>query len=121
MALDQKALLNLHAQLGLTAASERIRVTMDKLHQELIDAEAVAFIGAAPFERSYERTGHRDGSRPWTLTKTAGDLDLSIPTLRQGTFSLAPVRCLASTSVTPRIWPPGRCPSARRKPVGWVA
>jgi transposase-like protein len=86
MALDQSALLDLLAQLKLTAVSDRIRVTTEKLYQELIDAEATAFIGAAPFERTDDRTTHRNGSRPRTLTTTAGDLELSIPKLRQGTF-----------------------------------
>ena len=86
MALDQSALLDLLAQLKLTAVSDRIRLSTEKLYQELIDAEARAFIGAAPFERSAERTTHRNGSRPRTLTTTAGDLELSIPKLRQGSF-----------------------------------
>ena len=86
MALDQSALLNLLAELKLTAVSDRIRVTTERLYQELIDAEATAFIGAAPFERSAERMTHRNGSRPRTLTTTAGDLELTIPKLRQGTF-----------------------------------
>ncbi len=86
MALDQSALLNLLADLKLTVVSDRIRVTTERLYQELIDAEATAFIGAAPFERSAERMTHRNGSRPRTLTTTAGDLELTIPKLRQGTF-----------------------------------
>ena len=52
MALEQAALLDLLAQLKLTAVSDRIRVTTEKLYQELIDAEATALIGAASFERS---------------------------------------------------------------------
>lgn len=86
MALDQSALLDLLAQLKLTDVTDRIRVATEKLYQELIDAEASAFIGAAPFERSAERSTHRNGTRPRTLTTTAGDLELSIPKLRQGTF-----------------------------------
>jgi putative transposase len=86
MALDQSALLDLLAQLKLTAVSDRIRLSTEKLYQELIDAEATAFIGAAPFERSDDRTTYRNGSRPRTLTTTAGDLELSIPKLRQGSF-----------------------------------
>lgn len=62
MALDQSALLDLLAQLKLTAVSDRIRVTTEKLYQELIDAEATAFIGAGPFERTAERITHRNGS-----------------------------------------------------------
>src|SRR5690606_35845574 len=49
-------------------------------------AEAAAVIGAARFERSNERTTHRNGTRPKTITTTAGQLDLRIPKLRQGSF-----------------------------------
>ena len=86
MALDQSALLDLLAQLKLTDVTDRIRSATETLYQELIDAEAVSLIGAAPFERSAERTTQRNGTRPRTLTTTAGDLDLKIPKLRAGTF-----------------------------------
>ena len=86
MALDQSALLDLLGELKLTDVSARIRVATETLYQELIDAEATAFIGAAPFERSADRSALRNGSRPRTLTTTAGDLDLKIPKLRAGTF-----------------------------------
>jgi len=86
MALDQSALLELLAQLKLTDVTDRIRSATETLYQELIDAEATAFIGASPFERSAERTTGRNGTRPRTLTTTAGDLGLRIPKLRQGSF-----------------------------------
>jgi len=86
MALDQSALLDLLAQLKLTDVTDRIRSATETLYQELIDAEATAFIGASPFERSAERTTHRNGARDRTLTTTAGDLGLRIPKLRQGSF-----------------------------------
>lgn len=86
MALDQSALLGLLEELKLTDVSERIRVATEKLYQELIDAEAAAFIGAAPFERTPERVAQRNGGRARTLTTTAGQLDLRIPKLRQGSF-----------------------------------
>jgi transposase-like protein len=56
------------------------------LYQELFDAEASAFIGAAPFERSGDCTTYRNGTRSRTLSTTAGDLDLKIPKLRAGSF-----------------------------------
>ena len=43
-------------------------------------------IGAGPHERTDARTGQRNGSRPRTLTTTAGDLELRIPELRAGSF-----------------------------------
>ena len=86
MAVDQFALLDLLAQLKLTDVTDRVRVATETLYQELIDAEATAFIGASPFERSEERTTHRNGTRPRVLTTTAGELDLKISKLRAGTF-----------------------------------
>ena len=86
MAPEQSALLDLLGELKLTDVTDRIRVATETLYQELIDAEATAFIGAAPFERSGDRTTHRNGTRPRTLTTTAGDLDLKIPKLRAGSF-----------------------------------
>jgi len=67
MALDQSALLDLLAQPKLTDVTDvtdRIRSATETLYQELIDAEATAFIGACPFERSAERTTQRNGTRP---------------------------------------------------------
>jgi putative transposase len=86
MALDQSALLELLGELKLTDVTDRIRVATETLYQELINAEATALIGAAPFERSSTRTTQRNGSRPRTLSTTAGDLELRIPKLRQGSF-----------------------------------
>ena len=82
MALDQSALLDLLGELKLTDVTDRIRVATETLYQELIDAKATAFVGAGPFER----TTHRNGSRPRVLTTNAGDFDLRIPKLRAGTF-----------------------------------
>ena len=86
MALDQSALLELLGELKLTDVTDRVRTATETLYQELIDAEAAAFIGAAPFERSPDRVTQRNGTRPSTLTTTAGELALRIPKLRQGSF-----------------------------------
>ena len=86
MALDQSALLDLLAELKLTDVTDRIRSATETLYQELIDAEATAFIGAAPFERNVDRSALRNGTRPRTLTTTTGDLSLRIPKLRSGSF-----------------------------------
>lgn len=54
--------------------------------QDLINAEATVKIGAAPHERSPERTTRRNGTRPKTLATPAGEVDLAIPKLRKGSF-----------------------------------
>ena len=86
MALDQSALIDLLEALKTTDVSDRVRGATETLYQALIDAELTAVIGAAPHERTPERTGQRNGSRPRTLTTTAGDLELRIPKLRAGSF-----------------------------------
>ncbi len=86
MALDQSALLDLLGQLKLTNVIDRIRVATETLYPKLINAEAAAFIGARPFERTPARTIQRNGTRPPTLTTTAGDFELRIPKLRQRNF-----------------------------------
>ena len=54
--------------------------------QDLINAEATERIGAAPHERTPERTTRRNGTRPKTLATPAGEVDLAIPKLREGSF-----------------------------------
>ncbi|SDT46277.1 Transposase (or an inactivated derivative) [Jiangella sp. DSM 45060] len=65
---------------------DRVRTAAQAMYQALIEAEATAVIGAGPWERSADRTAHRNGSRPRTLSTTAGDLELRIPKLRTGSF-----------------------------------
>ena len=54
--------------------------------QDLIDAEAEAVIGASRYERTPERVTRRNGKRSKTVATTAGQVDLAIPKLRQGSF-----------------------------------
>jgi transposase-like protein len=86
MALDQSALLELLEALKAADVDDRIRTATETLYQALIEAELTAVIGAGPHERTETRTAQRNGSRPRTLTTTAGDLELRIPKLRAGSF-----------------------------------
>jgi putative transposase len=86
MALSQSALLDLLAALDAADGVERVRMGLQRLYQELIEAEATVVIGAGPHERSESRVTQRNGYRPRTLSTTAGDLELAIPKLRAGSF-----------------------------------
>jgi len=86
MTLDQSALLDLLEALKLADVTDRVRTATESLYQALIDAELTAVIGAEPHQRTDTRTAQRNGSRPRTLTTTAGDLELRIPKLRTGSF-----------------------------------
>jgi putative transposase len=63
-----------------------VRQGVELMLQALIDAEATAQIGADRFERTSTRTAQRNGTRERLLSTKAGDIDLRIPKLRQGSF-----------------------------------
>ena len=54
--------------------------------QQLIEAQASEHIGAGRYKRTDERVTERNGYRPRVLSTKAGDLNLKIPKLREGTF-----------------------------------
>ncbi len=54
--------------------------------QQPIELEVAAVLGAERHEPTDERLGKRNGSRPRLLTTQVGDIPLSIPKLRDGSF-----------------------------------
>ncbi|MEZ5378301.1 MAG: IS256 family transposase [Acidimicrobiales bacterium] len=70
---------------GTGLAGSLAEILTDAL-QELIEAELTARIGAEPGERTLARTNLRNGHRPKLVSTPAGDLELGIPKLRQGSF-----------------------------------
>ena len=86
MALDHAALLEVLEAMKSAGVDDRIKLAATTIYQALIDAELTAVIGAGPWERTPERTTQRNGSRPRIWSTPAGDLELSIPKLRTGSF-----------------------------------
>jgi transposase-like protein len=86
MALDQSALTDLLDALRSGGDLDFLREAMQLVLQALIDLEATQVIGAERYERSTTRTTHRNGSRARLLSTKAGDVDLQIPKLRNGSF-----------------------------------
>ena len=86
MALDHAALLQVLEAMKSAGVDDRVKVAAQTIYQALIDAELTSVIGAGPWEHTVERTGLRNGYRPRVLSTPAGDLELSIPKLRSGSF-----------------------------------
>src|SRR5215207_8349919 len=86
MAMDHAALLEVLEAMKSAGVDERIRLAATTIYQALIDAELTSVIGAGPWEHTPERTAQRNGYRPRVLSTPAGDLELSIPKLRSGSF-----------------------------------
>jgi putative transposase len=72
-----------------------LREIVERVLQEMLEAEMTEHIGAAPYERSATRTGYRNGYRtgyrngykPRTLRTRVGTLNLLVPQDREGNFS----------------------------------
>ncbi|MFI0417334.1 transposase [Spongiactinospora sp. 9N601] len=86
MALSQSDLTKLLESLHAADSVEMIRHMLQRMLPELIEAEATNTIHAAPYQRTPERTTHRNGHRERLLTSTAGDVEVHIPKLRSGSF-----------------------------------
>ena len=86
MALSQSALSELLDAMRAGGSLDVMREAMTLVLQELVEAEATQAIGAGRYERTDERTTHRNGSRARLLSTKAGDVELRIPKLREGSF-----------------------------------
>jgi putative transposase len=64
-----------------------LREIVERVVQQILEAEMSEHIGAAPYERTDERTGQRNGYKPRTLRSRVGTLNLLVPQDREGTFS----------------------------------
>lgn len=63
-----------------------LREAVHRFVHALMEAEVTALVGAAPFERSEERTTQRNGHRGRRWDTRVGTLELAIPKLRTGSY-----------------------------------
>ena len=64
-----------------------LREVVQRVVQEMLEAEMTEHIGAAPYERTDARKGQRNGHKPRTLRTRVGTLNLLVPQDREGSFS----------------------------------
>jgi putative transposase len=86
MALDQSDLLELLEAMRSADDGELMRRMLATMLQLLVDAEATAFIGAEPNQRTDTRTNLRNGTRPKLVATATGDITVAIPKVRSGSF-----------------------------------
>ncbi len=65
---------------------EFLRRIVERTLQQLLEAEITEHIGAAPYQRTESRKGHRNGYKPRKLKTRVGTLDLLVPQDREGAF-----------------------------------
>jgi transposase-like protein len=61
-------------------------VLLEKVMNEILQAEMTKHLGAEPGERTDDRCGYRNGSYERELTTRIGSLKLEVPRDREGTF-----------------------------------
>jgi transposase-like protein len=64
-----------------------LREIVERTVQAILDEEMSAHLGAERYERTGERRGYRNGTKPRTLTTRVGALELAVPQDRDGSFS----------------------------------
>jgi putative transposase len=64
-----------------------LRQIVEVVLQQLLEAEITEHLGAAPYQRTESRKGHRNGYKPRKLKSRVGTLELLVPQDREGIFS----------------------------------
>jgi putative transposase len=67
---------------GVFAREEGPRVLLAALARAAMEAEVTAHVGAGPHERSEQRRGRRNGTKPRRLSTRVGGLELDVPQVR---------------------------------------
>jgi putative transposase len=80
------ALIEYISKIGMDNDADFLREGMRILSQMLIELEAEQQVGAKKYERSSQRKTHRNGYRQRAWETRVGEIPLSIPKLRGGTF-----------------------------------
>jgi putative transposase len=87
MAHKQRTGMATAMQSILTDDPDFLRFIVERVIQEVLDAEMTAHLHADPYERSAACTGYRNGYKPRQLNTRIGALSLQVPQGRDGTFS----------------------------------
>src|SRR5690554_6557931 len=64
-----------------------VSALLESVLNQVLQAQATEQLQAEPYERTDERKGYRNGTRPHTLTTRVGTITLHIPRFRNGQFS----------------------------------
>lgn len=81
IALDDELLKDLFLR------DKGVSVLLEKILDQVLQAQATEQVQAQPYQRTVKRRGYRNGTRARPLTTRVGTLTLHIPRLRTGEFS----------------------------------
>jgi putative transposase len=71
---------------GLFVDAKVLKQMIEILVRQVVEAELEHYIGAGFYERSDQRRGYRNGTKPRTMKTRIGDLHFEVPQVREGGF-----------------------------------
>jgi putative transposase len=83
---DRMTILEVVREVLRDEHADVIRESVRAVAQELMEAEVSELIGAGRGERTEDRATHRNGYRPRRWDTRAGEIELQIPKIRQGSY-----------------------------------
>jgi transposase-like protein len=83
---DRMTILEVVREVLRDEHADVIRESVRAVAQELMEAEISELIGAERGERTEDRATHRNGYRPRRWDTRAGEIELQIPKIRQGSY-----------------------------------
>jgi transposase-like protein len=83
---DRMTILEVVREVLRDEHADVIRESVRAVAQELMEAEVCELIGAQRGERTQDRATHRNGYRPRRWDTRAGEIELQIPKIRQGSY-----------------------------------
>jgi Transposase, Mutator family len=76
----------LHGGQDGVGGEDFLRSMVERVAQQVLEAEMTSFLGADNYERNAERRGWRNGYKPRTLKTRVGELELMVPKDRDGEY-----------------------------------
>ena len=116
MAEDHRRLAEELAQGILLDEPTFLKEVVERVLQELLEAEMTEHVGAAPYERTENRKGHRNGHKARALRIRVGTLNLLVPQDREGTFSTRLFARYQRNARRRSFWRLWRCTSKASRP-----
>jgi len=63
-----------------------LKSSVEALVRQVLEEEVALYLGAQPYERTQERRGSRNGTKPRTMKTCVGELRFDVPQVREGGF-----------------------------------
>jgi putative transposase len=73
-------------QAAVSGGDDGMRALVERVVQQVLEAEMTSFLQADAYERTGERRGYRNGYKPRLLKTRVGELELLVPKDRDGQF-----------------------------------